>query len=287
MKGFFMCLLLMVTGACVEDSAEEPIRMTEAELGKGDAQARMIGRGLKLGVKSAVDVLSEGGWVIEGRSNKELTEVRASVGGRDQNVEILEQGFRVKLDQLAYQDLLVETHLKVDVLSGAESAALEVRYAARWVEKRGSKRLRYEQTLQPVVLQGGVTALRGHLQTDEGFTVESVFTDDDLEPSLSRDFDWKWQVEWTIDQAGFLSDFQEDSVYFTTVDSDDMRYQSSAKVRLRAVEQIWTRVPAEHVIANCDTSTRFCMHHLPPDAPDAAECGSVQEVLACFRFDAR
>ncbi len=287
MKSFLMCLFLLVTTACGDAPSEDPIRMTEAELGKGDAQARIIGRGLKLGVKSGVEVLSEGGWAIYGRSNRDLSDINASVAGRDQQVEILQDGFRVNLDELAYQDLLVETPLKLAVWGAEESAALEVTYAARWVEKRGSRKLKFERNLQPVVLQGGVTALRGHLQTDEGFSVESVFTDDDMEPKISRDFDWKWQVEWTIAQAGFLSDFQEDQVYFTTVDSDDTRYQSSAKVRLRAVEQVWTRHPSPDVIANCDTATRFCMHHLPSDAPDASECGSVQEVLACFRFDAR
>ncbi len=287
MKVLLMALMLVMLGACVDDSVEESIRMNEAELGKGDTQARIIGRGLKLGVTSTIEVLSDRGWVIHGRSNLDLTTVQASVAGRDQRVEVVSSGFQVHLDDLAYQDLLVEMPLQIEASSAEQSAALTVHYAARWVETRGSRKLKFERSLQPVVLQGGIPALRAYAQTNDGFALESVFTDDDLEPKIFRDFDWKWQMEWNLAQAALLSDFQEDRVYFLTADSDDTRYRTTAKVRLRAVEQVWTRSPEQEETAECDSSTRFCMHHLLPDARDASECGSVQEVLACFRYDAR
>jgi len=238
-------------------------------------------------VTSTIEVLSDRGWVIHGRSNLDLTTVQASVAGRDQRVEVVSSGFQVHLDDLAYQDLLVEMPLQIEASSAEQSAALTVHYAARWVETRGSRKLKFERSLQPVVLQGGIPALRAYAQTNDGFALESVFTDDDLEPKIFRDFDWKWQMEWNLAQAALLSDFQEDRVYFLTADSDDTRYRTTAKVRLRAVEQVWTRSPEQEETAECDSSTRFCMHHLLPDARDASECGSVQEVLACFRYDAR
>ena len=137
-----------------------------------------------------------------------------------------------------------------------------------------------------LLCRGGLPVLRAAATTEDGFSIEAVFTDDDQEPDVIRDFDWKWRFEWTRDQVPYLLDFEEDRVFFTAVDSDDTRYQKSAQLRIKATALTWSDAPVVDDETECTSAIRFCLHHLLPDAPDARECGAVQEVLACFRPDA-
>lgn len=279
-------ILVFAISGCIEDVQPQVLTRAEAELGKDDSLPRLVGRGFRLGVQPAVQARDDGsGWFIKGASNQRLSDLSAQIEGAEVAVTLTDQSFVVQLDEVAVEALVVGIPLDIIATSNEDIAFLRVAFAMRWTDRRTSHKLTIEPELDPVMLPGGVVAIRAFATTPDGLRIESVFTDDDQEPIVYQDFDGKWELDWRRQQVPMLMDFADDRVYFNVVDHDDTRYQASAKLRLRATEQSWSRSEFSDDFA-CTSAVRFCLHHVVSTERDASECGRVADMLACFRVEA-
>lgn len=293
-KLFFLSLIFLNVVACVEpdhhpDTPDQIVRTFETDSDKADQGPTLVGQDFQLGLEPRIQPGDTLGWTAQGAANKPLEHLEAWVGDAPQHVELSEQSFLIHLDANAIENLVSKAPLRIEAHNqDGQVASLIVDYTLRWSHIQGTQKLQLQRTLQPSVQPQGGVVLRALGHTDEGFSVESAFTDDDFEPEIVRDFDWAWEFQWTAAQIPYLLDFQDDQVHFTTVDSADLRYALKARLSLRASQQTWANGPLvkNYQEPACSSDVRFCMHHLLPSHPYGDECGDVQEILACFRHDA-
>lgn len=291
-----LCILSLFSlslTACVEPDHEPEehivVRAFEFDPGKADRGPVLVGRGLKIGLDAQIHPDELRGWTVRGAANKPLKRAQASIRGIQQPLELSSENFVIHLDDNSIEDLGSQAPIVVEAEDeDGHVVTLVVDFQLRWTDVRGSQKLSLDRAVKTSVQPEGGVLLRAFAHTDEGFSVESAFTDDDLEPDVVRDFDWHWEFQWTAAQLPYLLDFEDDRVHFVTVDSADLRYANQARLTLRAAQQTWARGP-QHKNYNppqCRSEVRFCMHHLLPSNPYGDECGNVQEILACFRQDA-
>lgn len=291
-------LVLFHTGCSHAEDPPPEFRGETRTLSYGDERAdRSIvgwtarGSDIRVTVEArlrTVDTPEGRGWILNGRTNKDLISMEAFMRPWDHQEArlITPRHFEVALDRDALVRIAAgePIFMRLDTGFGDTVHNAMARFKSGFADFEGSSRAYIYRWLNPVALVGGDVVFRGRVRTSRGYELDHIFTDDDAGPHTIVDEHFrKSRFDFTGQELALASDRPSDPVYFEIFDTAGTRERKTASVIFRLVQigvsldEIDERWPTE----SCEPEVEACLAALDEEAVDTEVCGWANQVAAC------
>ncbi len=229
-------------------------------------------------------------WTMSGRVSKDIEHIRAFVSGRRYiDAEMVSpRKFRLLLNEKEMSRVLTgdPIFMEFEPEGGSQdyySGMISIR--AKLSELDGTHRVSVGDWLVPILTMNGIV-MRANVETEPGFELQYVFTDDDQDPELTFNPGWLYWVDWRPESLQYAADFPDDPVYFYVYDGADSRYQKKARIALRVAAAGLSIKPPEDAWPPpvCLSEVDRCITDLPVWANDTSTCGDATVVQACLNL---
>lgn len=192
--------------------------------------------------------------------------------------------FVIELDQQTTLDLLSGYALELEVThKDKQTQSGLVRFKPAFRSFKGTQAIWVYRWMHAVHTPEG-RVFRARAGTKPGYSLESVFTDDDVDGAVRPDVSGgRWVVDFRPEDLLLASDFP-DPVFFTLVDSDEKRTRKEAVIELRLTDLrlMPDRSRLSGVDPTCSKDVLECLNALDADVADTESCGQVVDVEPCF-----